>query len=342
MRNALLVFISITVLSWIVGWLIHPLLKKWGLVDVPNQRSSHTRVTLRGGGLGIVLSIWVGAIWMLWRGQSYEMAWLLLASLPVSAVSLWDDIKSLSVKIRLLVHLIAGIVVVFAFSRLWEKTSLPALLLLALFVFWIVAYTNAFNFMDGINGMAGFQGVTTGLGTAIIVGVASGNWGTWECLLPLIIAAAAAGFLPHNFPKARMFMGDIGSVSMGFLLASLVFVVAIKHGFGLIAPLLLLHTNFILDTGVTRFRLFLRGGQWYGPHREHFYQRLTRAGQTHAFVSLMYALGQCLTLAGAVMLVVSPSNQLRFITIALVLALWSVLFLFCEKKFKAVTAQPTS
>lgn len=342
MKGALLVFASTALLSWVIGWLIHPLLKKWGLVDVPNQRSSHTRVTLRGGGLGIVLTIWAGAIWLLWRYSSRELAVLVAASLPVTAVSLWDDIKSLSVKVRLLVHLLAGFVVVYSFSNLLTDPPVAAVLVFGLFVFWIVAYTNAFNFMDGINGMAAFQGVTTGIGTAIIAGTGSGNWMACESVFPLVIAGAASGFLPHNFPKARMFMGDVGSVSMGFLLACLVLVVALKHGLWLVVPLLLLHANFILDTAITRFRLFLRGGQWYGPHREHFYQRLTRAGKSHAFVSLVYALAQCLTMGVATLYVVNPSNQLRLAAIGLVLALWSVLFLFCEAKFKAVTAQPTS
>jgi UDP-N-acetylmuramyl pentapeptide phosphotransferase/UDP-N-acetylglucosamine-1-phosphate transferase len=137
-----------------------------------------------------------------------------------------------------------------------EFFAAPALAVLgSLFLLlWFAGYANVFNFMDGINGLAAGQAVATAIGTAL-VGVAAGlPAGHPAIVLAVLVAGAAGGFLPHNFPRARMFMGDVSSVPLGFMLAVLAVWVARDANWWLIVPLGLLHTNFWLDSGLTIVR----------------------------------------------------------------------------------------
>jgi len=195
--------------------------------------------------------------------------------------------------------------------------------------FWIAGYTNAFNFMDGINGIASLQATITGCGMALLVGTSTGNFASTPVLLSLLIGGAALGFLPHNFPKARMFMGDVSSAPLGFLLAVVALWLAQTAGWWLMIPLGLLHANFVLDTAITLFRRILRGERWYDAHREHFYQRLIRSGRSHTFVTLWEAGLQLVTL-GLVLLYPQASVGMRVGITVSVLFIWLVFFFCCE------------
>jgi UDP-N-acetylmuramyl pentapeptide phosphotransferase/UDP-N-acetylglucosamine-1-phosphate transferase len=152
-------------------------------------------------------------------------------------------------------------------------------------------------------------------------------------LLSLVIAGACAGFLPHNFPRARMFMGDVGSAPLGFLLAALVVWIARDYGWWLLIPLGLLHANFVLDTGLTLARRVLRGERWYEAHREHFYQRLIRAGKSHPFVTGLEMALQGVVL-GLMVLYLHASVPARVGLIAVVILVWLAFFAYCERLFR--------
>ncbi|MCX6924750.1 MAG: glycosyltransferase family 4 protein, partial [Verrucomicrobia bacterium] len=281
------------VLSFALCYPIARALRHLGVIDRPNQRSSHQVPTVRGGGIAIILVVLFGGLAAGWRS---DVALVLMGlSFGLAAVSLWDDLQPLPPTVRFGGHALAALGVLHALD--WPRFSLevasqpgvawPAPMSGLLLFLWLTGYTNAFNFMDGINGLAAGQAIVTGLGMALLGSVASGQWSVVSppVLLSLVVAGAALGFLPHNFPNARMFMGDVGSAPLGFLLAALVIWMARGFGWWLLVPLALLHANFVLDTGITLVRRVLRGERWYDAHREHFYQRLIRAGKSHPFVT---------------------------------------------------------
>ena len=255
---------------------------RWALLDVPNDRSLHARVTPRSGGLGIVAGLLAGgaiaaALPPMWP-------WLLSALALVAVVSFVDDLYGLSPLLRLPVHLLAAIVVVFPAGYALADFRLPGLVWHApawslqgfsvLFVVWMV---NLYNFMDGMDGFAAGM-ACIGFATLALLGMLAGA--PLYALAALLVCAAAAGFLPFNFPPARLFMGDLGSGSLGFTAA--MFMLWADRG-GLFPSWLaaLPFSPFIVDATWTVSRRIAQGKRPWQAHREHFYQRLVRAGWGH-------------------------------------------------------------
>ena len=259
---------------------------KFTLLDHPNPRSLHTEPIPRTGGqaifgsmtLGLVLSLmldWSGA------GSPGTRLWILGVTLVVGAVSFWDDRTSVSPVLRLGVHALAAAGVVWGAGLLVNTVTVPFLGTLSLgwtavpvtiiFFMWM---TNLYNFMDGMDGFAG--GMTV-LGYGFLGYMAWHSGHQFIMLLSFVIAASAGGFLLYNLPPARIFMGDVGSVPMGFLAAALT-VMGVHDGvFDIWVPLLIF-SPFIVDATVTLFRRLLRGERVWHAHREHYYQRLVLAG----------------------------------------------------------------
>ena len=329
-------------LSFLTGWPVYRILDRRGIVDRPNARSSHTRPTARGGGVTIVLSILVvGGV----AGFGLESALVLLTMLGCAAVlavvSFVDDLRSLRASVRFGCHGMAamGLLGVLVWPHLeqgWSTEPTDRFLVLAMVAvgfLWVTGYSNAFNFMDGINGIAAGQACVTGAGMGLLGGLALGTYASAPVMLSLIVGGAALGFIPHNFPRARMFMGDVGSVPLGFVLSGLALWLASTAGWWLLAPLVLLHANFVLDTGITLVRRVLRGERWHEAHREHFYQRLVRSGKSHAFVTGWEMALQCVVL-GMMVLYLYVGTFWRVALIAGVVIMWLVFFVYCERLFR--------
>jgi len=326
--------------SFALGWPVWRLLVARNIIDKPNERSSHTRPTARGGGIAI-MAVVVGGSLALAPASS---GWLFLiapcVAVGVAMVSFIDDMRSVSAKWRFGCHAAGSIALLLALGPGEFRLALAPggaisvwpPILFGVFFLWLAGHTNAFNFMDGINGLAGFQAGITGLGMVLLAGLSSGEWFSPAQQFTALLAAAAIGFLPHNFPKARMFMGDVGSAPIGLLLAFSLLWLCKEHGWELLIPLALLHANFVLDTGVTLARRVLRGEEWHSPHREHFYQRLIRSGRSHAFVTLSEAslLAGCL---GALALAQLGGAAAKLVAYGGVLAAWGLFFLRCERVF---------
>ena len=316
-------------------------LARLGAVDCPNERSSHRRPTLRGGGMAVLFVVLSAGL--IFGRSSVVLLVLLGVALGLAALSFWDDLRPLPASMRFGGHAFAALCLVQGLGcpsvslSLDQNVglvlhSLPSWLLILL---WITGYTNAFNFMDGINGIAAGQAAITGLGMALL-GVLAGNQSSVvspTILLSSVIAGAALGFLPHNFPSARMFMGDVGSATLGFLLAALVVWLARDFGWWLMVPMALLHANFVLDSGITLLRRILRGERWYEAHREHFYQRLVRSGKSHAFVTGLEMILQVIILA-LMVLYLHVSTPARLCLIVLVVMVWLTFFTYCERSFR--------
>lgn len=258
-------------------WLARRYALMRSLIDQPGERRSHSVATPRGGGIAIVISLLVaaGALGV----RQPEQAPLMLAFgaglLMVAGIGWVDDHRPLSPWIRLGVHVLASALFAMAIGDLYDSLWLG----LAAFVSTLVL-TNVWNFMDGINGLAASQALIAAVGLAWIAG------GAWT-LLALALAAACLGFLPFNFPKARIFMGDVGSGAIGFALGALCAVAAARSG-ERFAIVLLPVSVFLVDATLTLLRRLLRGERWWTPHTQHAYQAWSRAAG-HGRVTACYA-----------------------------------------------------
>ena len=328
MRAAVISFIEVSFFAYFLGFVVWRVLLRKGILDRPNQRSSHSRPTVRGGGIAIIGAI-VGST--LLTGPAFECGVLLMIALLIGLVSFIDDLRGVPAVVRFGCHAVGGIGSAWIF-RLEEPVSILAILGVLSFL-WVAGYTNAFNFMDGINGIATSQAITTGLGTALVTLACGGSVSSPLFQLAIVVAGASLGFLPHNFPSARMFMGDVSSAPLGFLLSSLGLWVLRDHGFVAFGAVVLLHLNFVLDTGITLVRRVVRGERWYDAHREHFYQRLVRSGKSHAFVT-GWELGlQCLVL-GLALFYLKVGLIGKGMVVVGVVGIWTAFFCFAERTFR--------
>ena len=249
-------------------------LRKKSILDHPNERSSHSIPTPRGGGWGILLVLVPG-----WGALGVTPA-LLVGLVGLAGVSWLDDRRGLPPLPRLLVQVAAVGLGLWALGdRLVFQGWLPDSLdhvLAALCWLWFI---NVFNFMDGIDGIAGSEAASVAIGLALTAAVA----GAAPVLIgpALVLAGAALGFLAWNWQPARVFMGDIGSVPVGFALGWLLLSAAAT---GLWLAALLLPLYFLADATLTLVRRLAAGQRVWQAHREHFYQKAVQNGCSHAQV----------------------------------------------------------
>lgn len=244
-------------------------------VDMPNERSLHARPTPRIGGLGMMLGLLAACIAV---GSELHLELLSLAGLALglSLFSLLDDWRGLSVPVRFATHFLAAYAAVWA---LLPSGVFPFTVCCVLGVVWL---TNLFNFMDGADGLAGGMALCgfAAYGVAALLGgdyvLATFSTG---------VAAAALGFLLFNFPPARVFMGDAGSIPLGFLAAALG-MYGWRAGLWYWAFPMLVFSPFIVDASLTLARRAWRGEKVWRAHREHYYQRLVRMGWSHRRLAL--------------------------------------------------------
>ena len=254
------------------------------LLDIPNERSSHTRPVPRTGGVAIaavvLLSIAVLAATDL---LSARLAWAILpAAFLISAVGVVDDLRRLPAWTRLLAHMVSvGWFLAISggppdFGIGWfERSELLRWVVTFVGFVWLL---NLFNFMDGIDGLAASEAVFVPLA---LVALAYWHDAAGHSLtLPVIVAAAPLGFLRWNWPPARVFMGDAGSGLLGFMMGALVVLAEEDWGLSLAVSLILLGV-FIVDSTTTLVRRMLRGDKWYSAHRLHAYQQLSRRLGSH-------------------------------------------------------------
>jgi Fuc2NAc and GlcNAc transferase len=262
--------------------------RRFGIVDTPNERSSHVVVTPRGGGAGIYIPVLAAVLALNWFGiLDRRLALALLAGGPLVVLAgLIDDIRGLPISVRLVTHLIAaGLAAGFILEpsksgtglAIVEKTAM--VIVAAVAIVWMV---NIYNFMDGIDGLAGGQAATGSLAMLMLAAtVAVRGIGS----LGMVLCGASLGFLVWNWPRARVFMGDAGSGFLGFLFAC-VGVAAIQKNFGLAWFWLVAFGVFVTDSSVTLAVRILRGERFYLAHRQHAYQHLAQRFGSHAKVAL--------------------------------------------------------
>jgi UDP-N-acetylmuramyl pentapeptide phosphotransferase/UDP-N-acetylglucosamine-1-phosphate transferase len=257
------------------------------MLDSPGVRSLHSSPTPRTGGIGIMVAVLiVGSGAFVVAGEEFgrnSSWWLLIALSLAFTFSLWDDSRSLSAATRLLLQAIVAILVV-ASGRILSSLPVPmlgefdlgwiALPFTVLFVMW---FMNLYNFMDGMDGFAGGMGLA-GFGFLALIGHFGDDMHVF--LFCLVLSGASLGFLVYNFPPAKIFMGDAGSISLG-LAASGVSILGTQRGTWDIWVPLLVFSPFIVDATVTLFFRLFRGERVWEAHRCHFYQSLVLAGWGH-------------------------------------------------------------
>ena len=314
--------LSIFALAFVLGALlpfaVRPILHRYNMVDVPNERSSHTAPTYRGMGLATAAATFVAFVAATLFGWTYRSAESLQLAVTIAAAILcalalgWlEDIRGVSIVRRAGLQLVIGVLVSVSFATV-QGTNILLLILGAIFV---AGYINVANFMDGINGISGAHGLVAGLAYALT------GWMVnlpWLALAGVAVAGAFAAFLPWNVrPGKNVFLGDAGSYVLGAALGTL----AVGAWFADVpfllafAPLM----TYLADAGTTLFRRFMAGEQWYKPHRTHTYQRLTDVGFSHlgstavvtgttilvwvllAFASDLFASGAVLAAVGVVL-----------------------------------------
>ena len=272
----------------IIGWA-----EALGVVDRPNSRSSHSRVTPRGGGAAIVAGtvLAAGVAGLCDPSAAFRLAGAVLPAVAVAVVSWIDDVRTLPNRVRFSVHLLAAAAATAALGPIREidLAGFGSLALGAaawpLTILWIVGLTNAFNFMDGIDGIAGITATAAGLGLAAVARLGGCPA---VAAVALAFAGAAVGFLTCNWPPARIFMGDVGSAFCGFLIAVLPLAVPPEAVAGTVPVAVLALWPFIFDTGFTLVRRLRRGENVFQAHRSHLYQRLVITGRSHRTISTLY------------------------------------------------------
>ena len=290
MASGLLICVIAGLAAFAATWLVRRNAERLGLVQAPNERSSHTIPTPSGGGVGIVLG---GAIATLPAALHAPTPVLvtLAASLAIAAVGFWDDRKPLRASFRLgaqfvlLGLAVAGAVPV---AGLAAAADLPLPLVFAGLVLAGVYWINFYNFMDGIDGIAASQAIFMLVGGGALALVAnaglidhSGLWWLFG------LAAATLGFLWLNWPPARIFMGDAGSTWLGFIIAMLA-LLTVSWGWLSAWQWLILGAAFITDASVTLARRLLQREKVFQAHRRHAYQALSRRWSSHRRVTVLF------------------------------------------------------
>ena len=300
--------------AFLVCWLALAWLLRRGVklpMDHPNARSLHVTPTPRIGGLGIMAGVGVASVWL----ADGALLPVVLAVFALAAMSVLDDVRGLPVGLRFLAHFVAALACLLALGL-----SGWALLWGTLAVVWM---TNLYNFMDGSDGLAGGMAALGfgALALAAWLGDAPGL-----AVFCAAIAAAALAFLRFNFPPARVFMGDAGSIPLGFLAATLGILGAMQKVWPLLFPLLVF-SPFIVDASVTLIRRALRGEKVWQAHRSHYYQRTVLLGASHRQLALAaYALMLAgIALAFTLLLLPQHTAWLLILSAALYLSIFLVI-----------------
>lgn len=281
--------ISFIFISFFLTFIVGRCLRKFGLYDVPTERGMHDFDVVRGGGLAVVicLVLLIGYHLLIGSLDGIIAISMIISLFVIGLLGLYDDFKSLSFKFRLVIHFIAASFLVFILQENINNINLHPLPIsggfkYVFFILFIVWFINLYNFMDGINGIASTQAIYFFSSLAAL-----------SILIPDIshtiylgYAAIFLGFLLWNFPKARIFLGDVGSGSIGvFIAVNIISISSIDPNLFWIS--LLLMSIFIVDTTITLFVRILLRQSFHQAHNSHVYQKSALILNSHTSVTLI-------------------------------------------------------
>jgi Fuc2NAc and GlcNAc transferase len=281
MKNIQLLLAGLLFFSYILTCIVRIFAIRRNIVDIPNERSSHYTPTPRGGGIAIVIA-WYAGISILYfiRAIDSHLFFALLTGMLLAGISLLDDLISLKPRLRMLFQLITALVAFYFLKGinpvlLFNEISIPSIIAVPVALIGIVWFINLFNFLDGIDGYASIEAIMTGLALLLI----TGN------LMGAVLSACVAGFLIWNWPKAKIFMGDVGSTQLGFILVVLGIYCHNENQLSILW-LLVLTSPFWFDATLTLFRRWRNKEKLSKAHRNHIYQRLVQSGYSHLKVDI--------------------------------------------------------
>ncbi|MEO5815181.1 MAG: glycosyltransferase family 4 protein [Gemmatimonadaceae bacterium] len=285
---ALSLLLAATGASYLLTGLIRSYALRNAILDRPNERSSHTAPTPRGGGAAIVAVLVASTIGLYLLGKlSIETSVALLGAVPIAFIGWLDDRKGVSPQVRAPIHILSALWSLFWIGGMPTLSIGGSVLTIGQVVGGLLALTgivwatNLFNFMDGIDGIAGGEAVAISLTGALLLWLAGADG---LSLISIASAGAALGFLVWNWSPARIFMGDVGSGALGFWFA----VLALASERSMVVPMTLwglIAGVFVVDATMTVVRRALRRERLHVAHRAHAYQRMVSAGWTHKRVS---------------------------------------------------------
>ncbi len=273
--------VLVTAMTWVLG-------KRFGIHDIPNQRSSHTIPKVRIGGVGFIVVFYVVLKGLSWFNILLPWRFLAIAA-AVALLGLADDFFKLSPKLRLALQVLASGAVVMLGVRLeslalWGyEWSAPVWVLQGLSFVWMLGCINMYNFMDGADGLAGGFGILLCFFLYFLTPV---GWHPYRVAL-LALAGALAGFLLFNFHPSKIFMGDVGSTFLGFFFGLYVLLIA-RDLSQVLVPMIMLMSPFLWDSFYTFGRRAWQRKPVWQAHREHLYQWLIISGISHGQVAGLY------------------------------------------------------
>ncbi|WKZ41729.1 MAG: glycosyltransferase family 4 protein [Anaerolineales bacterium] len=288
--TSILIFALLTILSALGVWIIRQYAERRRIMDHPNERSLHSAPTPRGGGVAIVIVVLAAGCVAAFHFNLTQSLIYLVCGAVIAYLGWRDDVHSLSPRVRFAVQGLVALASVLGMGY-FKSVTIPLFGQLQLgaigfivTLLWIVGLTNAYNFMDGIDGIAGGVALSAALGWMFLATRTDNHFVYW---VALAVGAGSLGFLFHNWSPAKIFMGDAGSTFLGYTFAVLPLLSASEGGDALMLGTLLMWT-FIMDAGVTFIRRALKRENVFAAHRTHLYQRLVSSGYKHATVTLLY------------------------------------------------------
>ena len=317
--------------------------RKWAIwrsiLDHPNERSSHTAPTPRGGGFVFAaICLMAYALVGYWHPSTFSWTYF-LGAFSIAAVGWLDDLYSIGIQWKLLLHSLAAGALLAELGYFREagvsadvSLALPGFIGVIATFLWLVWTINAFNFIDGIDGIAGLQAVIAAVGWWLFC---------YQLEIPImqlyvgVLGASVLGFLMLNWHPAKIFMGDVGSSFLGFTLGAMpLLVVREKQAASVLVPVAAIIFVWFLffDTAVSRFRRMFTIGRFWEPHREHFYQRLVRSGYSHSSVALWYGIASVIMAIEMVLFVRAAESMILPLGLSLVLLSSLIVIIASTKK----------
>ena len=334
------IYILLVLLSYGSVFLIRRWVVKDYLLDHPNDRSMHSMPIPRGGGLAIVLVVLGAGLFSAGQTDLNHSLVYVACGVVIALLGWRDDVKSLSPIIRFAVQGIVAVVSIISMGY-FKSVTIPlfgefqlGVVGVVITFLWIIGLTNAYNFMDGIDGMAGGVAVSAGLGWMWLSSASGNSFAFW---VALAISAGSLGFLFHNWSPAKIFMGDVASTFLGYSFAVLSLLSADKGGDALLLGTLLMWT-FIMDAGLTFINRLRKGEKVFSAHRSHLFQRLVLGGYKHATISYLYIV---LTMfAGLLSFIWARGNRIAEPLIFLGLPLIWILLSRHASRLQSVASEP--
>lgn len=275
--------------SWLLTRLLVHLMPKFGIVDIPGMRRVHLRNTPRGGGLGFVLifSVLLPIFEYIVLGSFSRSTELLQVVLPISLVSFWDDISHVMVIFRLLIHVLcSGLAIIWlVHPNTILHYEIPMSLDLVIGAFALLTFLNVYNFLDGIDGITVSESIHLSCTILLLCVLRYDIIPNVDMIIitATIILGWSLGFLYFNWQPARIFLGDVGSISLGFLLGICLLTIASASA-KLFAACVIAALYYVADGGMTILIRLVKGEKIWEPHLQHFFQKAVQGGKSHRLV----------------------------------------------------------